>query len=67
MLTPSIGRWSMPLTRVGSGTPTHSRMVGAMSMRWWNWRRMPPVSVIRAGQEITAAVLQPPPEVTSLP
>ena len=67
MLTPSIGFWSMPLTRVGSGTPAHSRMVGATSMRWWNCRRMPPWSVMRAGQDMTAAVLQPPPEVTVLP
>jgi hypothetical protein len=67
MLTPSIGFWSMPFTPVGSGTPMASRMVGAMSMRWWNCGRMPPWSLMRSGQEITADVLQPPPEVTVLP
>ena len=29
-----------------------SRMVGTMSMTWWNWRRMPPASVIWPGQDI---------------
>jgi hypothetical protein len=66
MLTPSNGIWSTPLTRFGSGSPTLSRIVGAMSTRWWNCRRRPPCSM-RAGQEIATAVLHPPPEVTILP
>ena len=42
MLTPSIGFCFTPLTSVGSGMPAASRMVGAMSMTWWNCERTPP-------------------------
>jgi hypothetical protein len=66
MLTPSNGFCSTPLTRLGSGKPALSRMVGITSIRCTNWRRMPGF-LIRAGQEMAMAVLLPPPEVTSLP
>jgi hypothetical protein len=36
MLTPSIGFCAMPLTVTGSGRPAASRIVGRMSMTWWN-------------------------------
>ena len=36
MLTPSIGFCGTPLSTDGGGTPTASRMVGAMSITWWN-------------------------------
>ncbi len=60
MLTPSIGFCGTPLMLVGAGTPAASRMVGAMSMTWWNWVRMPPLSLIRAGQEMTRPLRVPP-------
>jgi hypothetical protein len=52
MLTPSIGFCAMPLTISGAGMPVASRMVGTMSIMWWNWVRMPPASLIRFGQQI---------------
>src|SRR5262249_46558731 len=55
----SMGRWcvgvlriegvrhadafGMPSTTSGAGMPVASRIVGTMSMRWWNWLRMPPL------------------------
>src|SRR5262245_52419124 len=47
MLTPSIGFCAMALTISGAGTPVASRMVGTMSIMWWNWVRMPPASLMR--------------------
>ena len=34
MLTPSIGRCSIPLIRFGAGMPVTSRIVGTMSIKW---------------------------------
>ena len=31
-----------------------------MSMRWWNWVRMPPASLIRFGQAMTMPCRVPP-------
>ena len=31
-----------------------------MSMTWWNWVRMPPLSLMRAGQEMTRPLRVPP-------
>jgi hypothetical protein len=42
----------MPLTITGAGMPVASRMVGTMSIMWWNWVRMAPASLIRFGQAI---------------
>ena len=39
MLTPSIGICMMPFTCCGSLIPAHSRMVGAISITWWNCAR----------------------------
>src|SRR5262245_19016605 len=52
MLTPSIGLCVMPFTDTGCGRPAASRIVGRMSMTWWNWWRMPPASLIRAGHDM---------------
>ena len=52
MLTPSMGFCSMPSTTSGAEMPVASRIVGTMSMTWWNWLRMPPLSLITFGQEI---------------
>src|ERR1700751_1360285 len=52
MLTPSIGFCAMPLAITGAGMPVVSRMVGTMSIMWWNWVRMPPASLMRFGQQI---------------
>ena len=60
MLTPSIGFCWMPSTKSGALTPVASRMVGTMSMTWWNWQRMPPLSVIRRGQETAMPWRTPP-------
>ena len=60
MLTPSIGFWAMPLTITGAGMPVASRIVGTMSMKWWNWWRMPPASLMRFGQAITMPCRVPP-------
>ena len=40
--------------------PVTSRIVGTMSMRWWNWVRMPPASLIRFGQAIAMPWRVPP-------
>ena len=52
MLTPSIGFCLMPSTVCGALTPVASRIVGTMSMMWWNWLRTPPASLMRFGHEI---------------
>ena len=40
--------------------PDTSSSVGTMSMTWWNCQRTPPLSLIRAGQEITMPFFVPP-------
>src|SRR5205814_4437661 len=60
MLTPSIGLCLMPLTISGALIPVASRIVGTMSMMWWNWLRMPPTSLIRLGHEIARPCRVPP-------
>src|SRR5215470_20289513 len=60
MLTPSIGFCAMPLTITGVGMPVASRMVGTMSIMWWNWVRIPPASLIRLGQAIAVPCRVPP-------
>ena len=50
MLTPSIGVCTIPLTVFGSGRPAASSTVGAMSITWWNWLRISPLALMRAGQ-----------------
>ena len=60
MLTPSIGFCWMPLTMSGAWMPAASRMVGTMSITWWNWVRIPPTSLIWPGQEIASPCRVPP-------
>ena len=60
MLTPSIGFCAMPLTVTGAVMPVASRMVGTMSIMWWNWLRMPPASLMRPGQDIAMPCRVPP-------
>ncbi len=60
MLTPSIGRCLMPSIVSGAGMPVASRMVGTMSMMWWNWRRMPPTSLMWPGQDMATPCAVPP-------
>jgi hypothetical protein len=50
----------MPSTDTGAGMPVTSNSVGTMSMTWWNCQRMPPLSVIRAGQETAMPWRVPP-------
>ena len=50
-----------PLTNAGSGIPAASRMVGATSMTWQNWLRVPPLSVMPLGQ-CTIVPLRVPPQ-----
>ena len=40
--------------------PVASRIVGAMSIMWWNWLRTPPTSLIRLGHEIAMPWRVPP-------
>src|SRR5476651_1419978 len=54
MLMPSIGFCLMPSTTCGALTPVASRIVGTMSMMWWNWWRMPPGSLMWPGLEIAS-------------
>jgi hypothetical protein len=42
------------------GIPVASRIVGTMSMMWWNWLRTPPASLMRAGHEIARPCRVPP-------
>ena len=51
MLTPSMGLWAMPLTIAGAWRCAASRIVGTMSMTWWNCVRMPPTSLMRSGHD----------------
>ena len=60
MLTPSIGFCGMPSTTSGARIPVASRMVGTISMMWWNWLRMPPLSLITFGHEIAIPWRTPP-------
>src|SRR5260370_37358084 len=60
MLTASIGFCVIPLTVSGALMPVASGIVGTMSMMWWNWWRMPPASLMRAGQEIASPCRAPP-------
>ena len=60
MLTPSIGFCLMPSTICGALMPVASRIVGTMSMMWWNWWRTPPASLMRAGHEIARPCRVPP-------
>jgi hypothetical protein len=52
MLTPSIGLCLMPSTTVGCLMPAASSTVGTTSITWWNWWRMPPLSLITFGHAI---------------
>src|SRR6266545_3094839 len=52
MLTPSIGFCLMPSTICGALMPVASRIVGTMSMMWWNWLRTPPRSSMCPGHEM---------------
>src|SRR6476661_2754512 len=60
MLTPSIGFCLMPLAYSGALMPVASRIVGMMSMMWWNWLRMPPGSLMWPGQLIAMPCRVPP-------
>ena len=60
MLTPSMGFCLMPSTMSGAGMPVASRMVGTMSMTWWNCSRMPPASLMRLGQAMHMPCRVPP-------
>jgi hypothetical protein len=60
MLTPSMGFCSIPSITSGMGIPVASRIVGAISMTWWNWCRMPPLSLITSGQAMAIPCLVPP-------
>ena len=60
MLTPSIGFWAMPSTITGAGMPVASRIVGTMSIMWWNCERIPPASLIRFGQAMHMPCRVPP-------
>jgi hypothetical protein len=39
-----MGFRGIPFNIFGAGMPATSRIVGTMSMKWWNWARMPPDS-----------------------
>src|SRR5215469_11852594 len=60
MLTPSIGFCATPLTITGAGIPVASRRVGTISIMWCHWVRIPPASLMRAGQDITIPCRVPP-------
>ena len=60
MLTPSIGFWAMPSTITGADRPADSKIVGTMSMKWWNWWRIPPASLMRLGQAMAVPWRTPP-------
>ena len=61
MLTPSIGFCWTPFTDIGCGSCAASRIVGAMSMTWWNCVRISPLPVIAFGQ-CTIVPLRVPPQ-----
>ena len=48
----AIGFCAMPSTITGAGLPVTSRIVGTMSITWWNYQRRPPLSLMCPGQEI---------------
>jgi len=50
MLTPWMGICWTPFTLIGSGRPAASRIVGAMSITWWNWARSSPFAPMPRGQ-----------------
>ena len=60
MLTPSMGFWAMPLTITGAWMPAASRIVGTISIMWWNCVRMPPASLMWPGHEMTMPCRVPP-------
>ena len=60
MLTPWIGFCGTPFSIEGALMPVASRIVGVMSMTWWNWLRSPPLSLMRAGQDMTMPLWVPP-------
>ena len=60
MLTPSMGFCWMPLIESGAGMPAAWRMVGTISITWWNWRRMPPTSLMWPGQDMATPWAVPP-------
>src|SRR6266404_8387826 len=60
MLTPSIGFCLMPLTSSGALIPVTSRIVGTISMTWWNCGRIPPTSLMCPGQLIAKPCRVPP-------
>jgi hypothetical protein len=55
-LTPSIGFCAMPSTMMGAGMPVASRIVGTISMTWWNWVRMPPLGDVPASGPYATAL-----------
>ncbi len=60
MLTPSIGFCWIPSTIAGALMPVASRIVGTMSMMWWNWWRTAPTSLMWPGHEIARPCRVPP-------
>src|SRR5215469_49636 len=60
ILTPSIGFCLIPLTMSGALTPAASKIVGTMSIMWWNWLRMLPTSLIWPGHEMHMPCRVPP-------
>jgi hypothetical protein len=60
MLTPSSGFCAMPLTTLGAETCAASKIVGTMSMTWWNWVRSSPFALIPLGQWTTIGLRVPP-------
>ncbi len=50
----------MPSTTFGCLMFGASRIVGTMSMTWWNWLRTPPLSLITFGHEIAMPWRTPP-------
>ena len=60
MLMPSIGCWVTPFTTAGWGSCAASRIVGTMSMTWWNCERISPRALMPFGQEMTMPLRVPP-------
>src|SRR5215471_443761 len=60
MLTPSIGLCLIPSTISGARMPAASRIVGTISITWWNCLRMPPGSLMWPGHEIAMPCRVPP-------
>src|SRR5579871_1043806 len=58
--TPSIGFCVTPSTILGVGNWAAASIVGRTSIKWANWVRVPPVSLIFAGQETTIGLREPP-------